>query len=130
MGLGHKVLFLIFVTLSHLLIPFVNSNKDFLIFTNWNFFSPPSTAFAKDIVMNNNKSLFRDYSMQIRKIGLNPTSLFHKVESSGINLSEDEIQKIKTLCQCEGLKVVTYNATRFEYFVLKKNPEIIQSLLL
>ena len=118
---------ILYVSTSHIILPYLNDSNDFFFFALWNMYTPPPKKINFDISWNNNNVfLFRDRRLFAKTMGVDVHTLFYL-------LQKDNTSKVKSLfkeellrlCNCESIYIVGFEGSLFNHIIKKEQPQIL-----
>jgi hypothetical protein len=109
--------------ISQILLPWLNQGQNFFLFSTWNFFLASSVQRARDISCGSQSFLFRDHRTELK--GLNLSLFYLQVQHEEKEKIKLSLPLIQNVCTNQPLELVTFQATTFEYFILKESYPIM-----
>ena len=123
---------LLYVCISHVVIPTFNNGRDILFFSAWAMFSSGSHGRILDITWGDGKYfLFKDYRLQAKALGIDLPRLHFAMSSRRIkSLRKRFGPSLRKLCQCETLYLVELSGDNYRHHVLKKPLPVVKKIKL
>ena len=121
------VVLVIYISISHVLLPIVNK-KDFLFFFRWHLFSSMPAESIYDITWDGGKTfLLRDHRQKAKKTGIDLHTLLPLLlRSNTERLKNDFYQTLLDFCNCKNLNIFKLKGSLSEHILYEKQLKVLE----
>lgn len=121
---------LIYILISHVILPELNNGQDFLLFTKWSMFAGATPAkTVLDISWDGGQSfLFRNYRKEARISGVDINSLFYLLTSGKLDaIRKQHKVHLLDLCKCNSVRLYTLQTSLYDHIVKRSSGSTVSS---
>jgi hypothetical protein len=123
----HLIIFVIlYLSISHIILPVINKGQDFLFFSTWDMYSHRPSSSVVDLTWDEGATyLIRDFRNEASKSGVNIHAIFFLLNAGKFEkLREIHKQSILDFCKCEKVFIFHKDIGLYDHLIQKQSGSI------